>query len=133
MQPAMTSTELKKWIAEHYGRGGRRDFIRDYNKIAVAIGEPEIKWRALRNWMDEQGLYRRPPRKLGALDFEDVLRLILERKQNPDAVARVYTLTLPVDARQEKAIEKRAWNSGCTPDEWLKQILENAITNGGKR
>lgn len=125
----MTPSQFRKWLHQHYDRKQPRPFLADFNAVAQAIGAPQITWAAVNHWMYE----RTPPAKCGPLTFEEILQMILERRANPGSASRMYTVLLTVDAQQEKAIEKRAWNSGCSPEEWLRMMLEAAINGGNLR
>jgi hypothetical protein len=127
----MTSSQFRKWIYKHYHRKQSVQFLRDFNATCQVIGAPRISWKAMSKWMYDST--REPPARWGSVEFEELLRLILERRRDPGATTRLYTINLPVTEQQERTIEQRAWHSGCAPEEWLKMMLEAAIDGGSPR
>lgn len=120
----MKSPQFRKWLYKTYGKKQPREqFVADFNAIAQAVGEPPITWAAVNHWMHDRPL----PEKVGALTFERVLELIEERRANPKAATRIYTVTLPVDSDTERAIEKRAFINGVEPEELLRSALEATL------
>jgi hypothetical protein len=131
----MTSTELSNWILNNYGRGQRLAFVADYNATAEVLGAEPVSADALNHWLYD----RKPPAEVRGMNFSAFLELVLQRKQEPSTTARIYNVTLPVDAATAQAIDEIAGESGVSAETFLRTTLyaavgdEVSIHRNGKR
>lgn len=121
----MTQSELKSWLTTHYKRGQRPLFVAHFNEVAKALSAPPISEGAenktapaLNNWLS-----RNPPANYGGIAFERFLGLVLERKNNPEPPAAIYTVQIALDEAEHQALLKTARAAETTPEQFLATCL----------
>jgi len=116
----MTSTDLKKWLEEHYGRGQRLAFVTDYNAVAADFGDDPITLDALENW-----LYRNPPQ---GRRFEQTLDLILAWRESSKPIVKTFTVNIPVTAERLQLIKEMGGDDGKYASEvFLRGLVNRAL------
>lgn len=113
----MTSSELKKWLEEHYGRGQRLAFVTDYNAVAADMGDPPITLDAVENW-----LYRQPPARL-----EQTLDLVLAWREESKPIVKTYTVDIPVTAERQEIIKEMAGDGVYAPEVFLRGMVARSL------
>jgi len=117
----MTNKELAKWLRAHYQRGSqinRIAFLADVDATLEALGAEPISLAQINHWLS-----RNPPADIAGRSFEEFLALTLERKDNPEAPARIYTVSLALSAEEDKILRRTAKRARSTPEVFLGLCL----------
>jgi hypothetical protein len=115
----MTSTGLKEWLEEHYGRGQRLAFVTDYNRVTADLGDDPITLDGLENW-----LYRQPPQ---GRHFEQILDLVLVWRESSKPIVTTYTVHIPVTAERQQLIKEMAGDGEYAPEVFLRAMVDRAL------
>jgi hypothetical protein len=114
----MTTTELTTWLTTNYPRGegiNRLAFVADVDATLAALGAEPISLSQLNNWLS-----RTPPETLAGRAFDQFLALVLERRDNPERAAAIYTINFAVSAQENEVLLKTAKRAKATPQAFLE-------------
>lgn len=121
----MTRIEFKEWLAANYERGQRLLFAAHFNEVAKMLSAPQISEGAtnklapaVNNWLS-----RNPPTHYGGITFERFLALVLERKNNPQPPAKIYSVGIALTEQENKILLKTAKKAMSTPEDFLALCL----------
>lgn len=112
----MNQSQFKSWLQDHYplrASINRKAFLAAFNAAARLYGGESITAAALNNW-----LHRKPPSKWAGMPLADFLEVV--RGIEVMKVAKVYRLSLPVDAEQMAALEAMGTDSGGSVETLLQ-------------